>query len=117
MRNWILITALATVISAGGLVYYVFPPSLTNAPNMPPQVLVQPEQKTGNPLLTANSMQFDMWVGRCQAELYGDQEYATPHMHKSCLITVRQRVESNTGVRLRDEDIIAPAVVAHWKAL
>lgn len=116
MRNWMLITALAVVISVGGLVYYVFPKSSVGGANLPSQVMVQPEQRSGNPLLTATAAQFNVWFpDYCQAELYMVAKES--HHKQVCIRGVMNRVEENMGIRLTEDDILHPAVVAHWKTI
>ncbi|MDY7549202.1 hypothetical protein QN360_01210 [Glaciimonas sp. CA11.2] len=114
MPKWMLVTAFAIVVSVGGLVYYVFPSSPANTPGMPPQVIVQPEQKSGNPLLTATSVQFYSWFPNyCQADIFITKKET--HSRKVCVVAVTKRVEESTGVRLTEGDILDPAVADHWK--
>lgn len=115
MRSWMLITAIAVVVGVGGLVYYIFPRSPVDAPRMPPKIIVQPEQKTGNPLLTASYEQFSRWFpNHCEAALYF-RPTENAHTRDVCIFNVTQRVESSTGVRLTRNDILDPAVLEHWK--
>ena len=116
MRNWMLITTVATVVGVGGLVYYVFPHTSPDAPGMAPQIVVQPEQRSGNPLLTATAAQFNVWFpDYCQAELYIEAKES--HLKKVCIRGVMNRVEKSTGIRLTQEDILNVAVVTHWKTI
>ena len=115
MRNWMLITTVATVVGVGGLVYYVFPRTSPDAPGVPPQILVLPAQKSNNPLLTATYDQFSQWFPtHCEAALYF-QPTDNAHTRDVCIFNVTQRVEASTSVRLTREDILSPAVLAHWK--
>lgn len=112
MPKWILISSV-TVVVVYGLVYYVFPPSPVDIPGMPAQVVVQPEQRSGNPLLTATSSQFSRWFPNyCQADIFITK--IETHSRKVCVKAVMNRVEDSTGLRLTERDILSPEVAEHW---
>ena len=117
VRNWMLITSVATAVGVGGLVYYVFPRTSPDAPGMAPQIVVQPEQRSGNPLLTATNEQFGRWFPtHCQADLYY-LPTDSQHTRDVCVFNIVKRVEASTGVRLTQENIFDPEVLQHWKQI
>ncbi|AIY44195.1 hypothetical protein LT85_p016 (plasmid) [Collimonas arenae] len=82
---------------------------------MLPQTVIQPEQKTGNPLLTATKEQFSQWFPtHCEADLYF-QPTQREHTRDVCIFNITKRVEANTGVHLTIDDIVNADVVSHWK--
>lgn len=117
MRNWIVISALGMAVAVGGLVYYFFPKLPNEQQEFAPNILVQPEQKNVNPLLTATNIQFGYWFPtHCQAELYL-QPTESEHTKNVCVFQIKKRVEESTGFQLTTKDIFDPAVLKHWKTV
>jgi hypothetical protein len=123
MRNvWMFVTGLAVVVGIGGFVYYHFPKQEADgAPfekyAMNNRVLVVP---AGNPLLTANAVQFNRWFPiypiNCGEVLFKE---LNPKAYKvsSCINEIATRVKASTGIQLTQEKILDPRVKDQWKVL
>ena len=123
MRNWVFIVVIgAGVLGVGGIASIVMKEDVVEAaadqvllPGMPDGT-ARPEQRSGNPLLTATYEQFGVWYPYgCEAYLYMGSENELEI--KKCLHHVKRKVEFHTGVKLASEDILSPAVVTHWKKI
>jgi len=129
MRNWIAVVLMAAVLlGIGGAVSYIVVKKLSSdttdaATAMPafpgmPVMVIEPGQRSGNPLLTATDMQFDMWFGRyCFGHLHYYRHESSDLDIERCLLNVGREVEASTGVRLTREQMLDPEILVRWKKM
>lgn len=100
-------------------VYYEAPVERDKPPgDFVPVPVVRPEAVLpGNPLLSANRSQFNMWFPPyCGADMFVVAEPDAIKVNR-CVNGIIERVESSTGRTLSRNEVLDPGVRAHWRTV